>query len=280
MQNKSSDLVENTDRSRKTTIAHARRSFLLGSAALGVAVAANVIGSTSAEASRRRRRRRWRRRRGNNPTCFVAGTHLRTPTGNQVVEHLNVGDEICLADGTVQRIKWVGRMAFQRQDDGSWDIDTLPFVVKRGAIDGHAPEADLYVSGDHRLFIDGLLIPVRHLENGVSIARAKDMPGDEIAYFHIELDMHTAVLANGLPAETLQGGHVRRHFDNFADYAALYGDESPMLAAFAPIVGLNGGRETVSSHMRSAIAPVYDMRQPLDVIRDDLAIQASHRVAI
>ncbi|MEM9030514.1 MAG: Hint domain-containing protein [Pseudomonadota bacterium] len=278
MQNKSPDVVENTNRSRKTSIAHARRSFLLGSAALSAVVAANVVGSASAEASRWRRRRR-RRRRNNNPTCFVAGTHLRTPTGDQVVEHLNIGDEICLADGTVQRIKWIGRMALPRQDDGLWDVDTLPFIVKRGAIDGQAPGSDLYVSGDHRLFIDGLLIPVRYLENGVSIVRATDMPGEEIVYFHIEFEMHTVVLANGLPAETLQGGHVRRQFDNFAEYAARYGEESPMLAAFAPIVGLNGGRQTVTSHMRSAIAPVYDIRQPLDVIRDDLAIQASHRTA-
>jgi hypothetical protein len=38
------------------------------------------------------------------------------------------------------------------------------------------------------------------------------------------------VLAEGAPAETYVDHVTRRRFDNYAEYAALYGDEAPSIA--------------------------------------------------
>jgi hypothetical protein len=44
-----------------------------------------------------------------------------------------------------------------------------------------------------------VLIPVKHLINGSTIAR---VPIDQVTYYHIELPRHDVVLAEGLPAES------------------------------------------------------------------------------
>ena len=54
-----------------------------------------------------------------------------------------------------------------------------------------------------RLFIDEVLIPVMRLINGVSIAQAMPDGMQEIEYFHIELETHEVVFAEGAAVETL-----------------------------------------------------------------------------
>jgi hypothetical protein len=55
---------------------------------------------------------------------------------------------------------------------------------------------------------------------------------------------------------------------NFSEYVMRYGypvaDERP----YAPLLAFNGARSEVASRIRSAISPWFDVRRPLDVIRD------------
>jgi hypothetical protein len=46
------------------------------------------------------------------------------------------------------------------------------------------------------------------------------------------------------------------------------------LTPFAPIVSYGGVRQELASHIRSALAPVYDLRKPIDKIRDRIADRA------
>jgi hypothetical protein len=48
--------------------------------------------------------------------------------------------------------------------------------------------------------MDGVLIPVRLLVNDMSIVRADDF--DFVAYWHVELEQHSIVLAEGTAAES------------------------------------------------------------------------------
>jgi hypothetical protein len=46
------------------------------------------------------------------------------------------------------------------------------------------------------------------------------------------------------------------------------------LTPFAPAVPYWGVRQELASHIRSVLAPVYDLRRPVDKIRDRIADRA------
>jgi hypothetical protein len=62
-------------------------------------------------------------------------------------------------------------------------------------------------------------------------------------------------------------------FDNADEYVRLYGPPGEPLTPFAPCVPYNGCQE-LASHIRSALAPVYDFRKPIDKVRDRTADRA------
>ena len=206
--------------------------------------------------------------------CFVRGTQIETLDSETAIEDLGIGDLVTTLSGEAKPVKWVGRMRFERQGDRPWHAGVLPVLVKQGALDGVLPSRDLYVSDAHCFLINGLLIPAIHLVNGHSIRKCASYDADVIEYFHIELESHDVIFANGAPAETLQGNANRMNFDNFDEYVQLYGPELITMTSFAPIVGNFGGRQELRSRLRSVLAPVYDRRQPLDIIRDEIARRA------
>ena len=165
-------------------------------------------------------------------------------------------------------------MRLERQSAEPWDSKVAPILIERGAFDGTLPYCHLYVTGAHCFLINGLLIPAINLVNGHSIRKCAPYDADVIEYFHIELESHDVIFANGAPAETLQGNANRMNFDNFDEYVQLYGPELITMTSFAPIVGNFGGRQELPSRLRSVLAPVYDRRQPLDMIRDEIASRA------
>lgn len=131
--------------------------------------------------------------------CFAAGTRILTRRGEVAVEDLEVGDEaMALLGGGFSAIKWIG----SRQMDcakSSHPADQWPVRVSAGAFGPGRPHRDLMLSPDHAVFYNGSLIPVRYLENGITVARA---PVESVTYFHVELDRHDVLLAEGLPAES------------------------------------------------------------------------------
>jgi hypothetical protein len=72
------------------------------------------------------------------------------------------------------------------------------------------------VSPEHALFIDGMLVPARHLTNGKSIVQRRDL--DVVEYFHLELADHAVIFAEGMPAETFVDCDSRNMFDNAHTY--------------------------------------------------------------
>jgi hypothetical protein len=123
--------------------------------------------------------------------------------------------------------------------------------------------------------LNGVLVPAEDLINGSTICAVD--PGAEVAiYFHIELDRHDVLLADGAPCESLLASvETRRNFDNFVEFLVRYGaDAMTPMAPFAPVVGFNGGRSQLRSRLRSAFAPIIDVRQPLDIVRDTLEARA------
>ena len=94
------------------------------------------------------------------------------------------------------------------------------------------PHRDLRVTKGHALSLDDVLIPVEFLVNHRSILW--DDHAKHVAYYHIELDAHDVVLANGAPAETYRDDGNRWMFRN-----ANSGWDQPPKPACAPV--LTGG---------------------------------------
>jgi hypothetical protein len=176
-------------------------------------------------------------------------------------------------------VKWIGRRRFKRAGS-DWPKDFMPVCVSRFALDERTPHADLYLSAAHSLFIDGVLIPVGHLINGATIMHALPTPTDEIEYFHIELETHEVIFAEGTPVETYLVTNGREGFDNFIEYERLYGsDPRPAIIPYAPIVSYNGGRSEMKALLRRVATSIVDVRNPIQVAFDRIAARSRELVS-
>lgn len=205
--------------------------------------------------------------------CFLAGTRILTPRGEVPVEELNIAILIDTLKGPLP-VKWIGRRRF-RKVTSSWDRGVAPIRVARFALDDQYPSRDLYLSPLHCLFVDGVLIPVELLVNGSSIATAKMDHSDVIEYFHIELESHEVIFAEGAPAETLLVTAGREGFANFVEYERLYGsEEGRSMKPCAPVLTYFGGRAELQGLLRLALSPIVDVRDPIQRARDRIAARA------
>ncbi len=146
--------------------------------------------------------------------CFAAGTHILTATGERAIESLLQGDIILtLSDGELkeQPVKWVGRRRIDLTAHPRPET-VAPVRVQRGAFADNMPHRDLVVSPDHAIFVDGKLICARQLINGTTIRQEKGWTS--VDYFHVELDAHAILVAEGLPAESYLDTGNRGFFAN------------------------------------------------------------------
>jgi hypothetical protein len=210
---------------------------------------------------------------GGSGKCFLRGTLVQTPDGEIPVEELTIGTLVDTLRGPMP-VKWIGRQRFDKSSP-SWHWTVAPIRVARFALSDQYPRRDLFLSPHHSLFIDGLLIPVEWLVNGKSITLADMDDRDSIDYFHIELETHEVVFAEGTPAETLLVDNDREQFGNFVEYEKLYGtgDERAM-QPFAPHFEYGGARGELSRLLRSAVSPVVDVRDPVQKARARIAARS------
>jgi Hint domain-containing protein len=211
---------------------------------------------------------------GGGAHCFLKGTQILTAQGERPIEDLQIGEMVLTVSGEAKPIKWIGRMRFERGEQGSWHKAVAPIRIARGAFNGDLPHSDLCVSYGHCFLINGLLLSAGDLINGNSITSWQPTHMEVLHYLHIELESHDVILANGAPAETLPGDASHVEFDNFDEYVALYGAALTPQTPYAPIIiARSGRRQALQSHVRGILAPLCDRRQPLDIIRDELARQ-------
>jgi hypothetical protein len=169
--------------------------------------------------------------------------------------------------GGLRPVQWIGRYPIKKSDPlKAWVKDALPIRIARSALGPELPHADLYVTGGHSLLIDGVLVPAEMLLNGTTITRYEASEYDELEYFHIKLESHDVIYAEGTPAETLL--EVNECAVNFANYFRQYGTPATAEARCAPYVHAIGGRPELKSRFRSALSPWIDLRNPADVLRD------------
>jgi hypothetical protein len=208
-------------------------------------------------------------------TCFLRGTQIWTPSDERRIEDLRVDDLVVTSSGEAKPIQWVWRRRFERQSGKKWGEEVAPIRVARSALGPNTPHRDLYLSRYHCLFFDGVLIPAVDLVNNSSIARVDIEDLGEIEYFHIKLDRHSVIYAEGAACETLQAiTAVNSDSVEFEEYRRLYGEPSLPDEPIAPVLGYNGGRARLRGQIRSVISHVIDVRSKLEIVRDDLKARA------
>ena len=187
--------------------------------------------------------------------CFAAGTRILTNSGEKAVEALVEGDWVpTLLGGGLRRVRWIGRTRIDLENHARPE-KVAPIRVQAHAFAPATPHRDLVLSPDHAVSVEGTLIPIHLLVNGATIARLPAV--GSVTYFHVELDAHDVLLAEGLPAESyldtgnrgvFAGVDAARplHPDLCADLSARAWDER----ACAPL--LLGGPLVDSAHRRLA----------------------------
>lgn len=151
---------------------------------------------------------------GQGQNCFARGTLIDTPHGAIAIEHLEDGDEVLAPDGSIQLISWVGGRRLTGLEL-VLNPHLQPVRIMAGALTGGRPGQDLFLSQSHRLLVDDwrapylfgedeILVPANSLLNGTNVITECPMAGVE--YYHLLMDGHSMVCANGLWAETMLPG--------------------------------------------------------------------------
>jgi len=206
---------------------------------------------------------------------MLRGTRILTCCGAERIESLSIGDRVVTTRGE-KPIKWIGRQYFGRGRSPRWPDSVHPIRVSRSALADNVPHADLYLSPMHAMLIDDVLIEVKDLVNGTSISRAAPERMTDIEYFHIELETHEVILAEGAPVETLLLTDGRESFSNFVEYERLYGsDVVPAMMPYAPVLGYSRARAHLKALLRLGVSQVVDVRDPIQVAYDRIAARAT-----
>ena len=176
---------------------------------------------------------------GGELPCFARGTSILTPQGYRPVETLRPGDPVINAAGERRPVRWVG---WRTLDLGPRSAKSArPIIILPGAFGPSKPFKTMRLSPLHCIYVQGVLIPVTHLVNGATILRDETSPA--MTYYHVELDRHDVMLAEGLECESY-----------FCDgnRGALYhelGRRTPARRAFAPNVTSGARLAAVRRHL-------------------------------
>ena len=201
--------------------------------------------------------------------CYLRGTRVATPDGEVAVETLAIGDLITTASGAVRPVRWIGRRAYAGQFVAH-KRHVQPIRFQAGSLGSGLPYRDLYVSPEHAMFLDGVLVPAKLLVNGDTISQCDAIA--RIEYVHIELDTHDVILAEGAASETFIDDGGRGMFHNAADYRALYPERvCPSARYCAPRVEDGEALEAIIARLRPSIGQheAMPLQGFLDIVRPE-----------
>ncbi|OAN77686.1 hypothetical protein A8B82_12300 [Sulfitobacter sp. EhC04] len=162
--------------------------------------------------------------------CFTAGTLIETEDGQQTpVEHLQVGDRVLTLDCGLQKIRWIGAKRLPARL--LRECPRLrPVQIAAGTLGPGCPQRDLLVSPQHSILVRSK-IALRMFGAPEVLVAAKQLvalegvaPVEEagaVTYYHLLLDRHDILWANGAPCESLYTGPQALRTLSEADRAEL-----------------------------------------------------------
>ena len=164
--------------------------------------------------------------------CFAEGTRIATERGDVAVEALCIGDRIAVMHSkAIEPVIWIGRRHVDCTRHPNPKM-VWPVCISAGAFGPGRPHRDLWLSPDHAVFVEGVLIPIRRLINGASVAQ---VARETINYYHVELSQHGVVLAEGMPAESYLDAGERDAFANGDGVMQLHANFAPPIDRMAEL---------------------------------------------
>ena len=131
------------------------------------------------------------------------------------MEALREGDLVLTAAAGPRPVRWIGTRAYDSRFVRN-DPAILPIRLEAGSLGAELPRRPLWVSPEHAMFLDGALVPAKLLVNGTTITQDAGLP--VIEYFHVELDSHDVLLAEGAPTESFVDCDSRAMFQNAHEF--------------------------------------------------------------
>ena len=148
---------------------------------------------------------------GTANVCFVGGTNIQTPGGPRRVEDLRPGDMVITGDNGPKPVAWVYSFGWSPTDMMKHQ-NLAPIRICHGALGPDLPRRDLYLSQQHRVLVQSRIAQRMFGHDEVLVA-AKSLlplpgvvmsfPANEIRYFHVMLESHEILMAEGLRTESL-----------------------------------------------------------------------------
>lgn len=140
---------------------------------------------------------------GSGLLCFAAGTPIDTPNGPRAVDQLAEGDLITTVDNGAQAVRWIYRRTVRALGQDA------PVVLSAGAIGNHAPvmlsrRHAVVVPHDDASFLfgsDEVMAEAGDLIDGRTVFVR---PGGMMTYYHLMLDGHELLRANGALVESFR----------------------------------------------------------------------------
>jgi hypothetical protein len=140
--------------------------------------------------------------------CYLKGTFILTNQGYVPIETIKAGHKV-VTKGKIHENKFVNKNAPLKIEPVMWiskfkvfDLTTKsrPICVSKDAFGKNYPFKDLYVSPSHQFLIHGKMVIASKLINGKTIWQ--DAICDDVVYYHLECEEHSAIIANGVLTET------------------------------------------------------------------------------
>lgn len=206
--------------------------------------------------------------------CYCSGTAILTDRGYRPVDCLSIGDCVVTFAGQRRPIYWIGR----RHVDLVRHLEPAsvqPIRIVAGAFGESLPTRDVWMSPGHNVLMGDVLIPVGLLVNGTTIAQQSV---DQVTYWHVELESHDVLLAEGLPAESYIDTGNRTAFENGGTTVQMHPDFRSRrdAATCAPIRKSGAEVEAARSKLIDrAVALGYplDSSSDVHVLADDVRIE-------
>ena len=152
--------------------------------------------------------------------CYAKGTLILTKRGFVPIENIKAGYRV-VTKGKIHENKFIENGAKLQLEPVMWlskfkvfnlNSKSRPICIKKDAFRKNCPFKDLYVSPNHSLLLDGKMVAAKNIINGTTIYQ--DQECDNIEYYHLECENHSAVFANGVLAESYLEGNNRHVFEN------------------------------------------------------------------